>query len=259
MTRSQVIFGRLALLGLGLLFWQFAAGDLVPGVRLIDPFFISSPGRIAVDLKKGFADGILLKDVGITLFEAFAGLVIGLVTGVAVGLAFGMWRPLELIAEPFMSAFNALPRPAIAPLAVLWFGIGLASKVLLAWSLVFFLVFYNTYLGVKTIDQDIVNAMRVMRASRWQLVRIVIFPSVFTWIFAALRLSVSYALIGAIIGEFVGATAGIGYQLIAAEGLLQTDRVYSALILVGVIAALLTTLAKMLENRILKWRPPVSV
>lgn len=259
MTRSQIIFGRLAVLALGLLFWQLAAGDLVPGVRLIDPFFISSPGRIAVDLKKGFADGILLKDVGITLFEAFAGLVIGLVTGIAVGLAFGMWRPLELIAEPFMSAFNALPRPAIAPLAVLWFGIGLASKVLLAWSLVFFLVFYNTYLGVKTIDQDIVNAMRVMRASRWQLVRIVIFPSVFSWIFAALRVSVSYALIGAIIGEFVGATAGIGYQLIAAEGLLQTDRVYSALILVGVIAALLTTLAKMLEDRILKWRPPVSV
>ena len=259
MTRSQIIFGRLVVLALGLLFWQFAAGDLVPGVRLIDPFFISSPGRIAVDLKKGFADGILLKDVGITVFEAFAGLVIGLVTGIAVGLAFGMWRPLELIAEPFMSAFNALPRPAIAPLAVLWFGIGLASKVLLAWSLVFFLVFYNTYLGVKTNDQDIVNAMRVMRASRWQLVRIVIFPSVFSWIFAALRVSVSYALIGAIIGEFVGATAGIGYQLIAAEGLLQTDRVYSALILVGVIAALLTTFAKMLENRILKWRPPVSV
>jgi NitT/TauT family transport system permease protein len=259
MTRSQVIIGRLLVLGLGLLFWQFAAGDLVPGLRLVDPFFISSPSRIAVDLQKGFADGVLLKDVGITLFESFAGLVIGLVTGVAAGLAFGMWRPLELIAEPFMSAFNALPRPAIAPLAVLWLGIGLASKVLLAWSLVFFLVFYNTYLGVKTIDQDIINAMRVMRASRPQLIRIVVFPSVFSWIFAALRLSVSYALIGAIIGEFVGATAGIGYQLIAAEGLLQTDRVYSALILVGIAAVLLTTLAKMLENRILKWRPSVSV
>jgi NitT/TauT family transport system permease protein len=142
---------------------------------------------------------------------------------------------------------------------VLWFGIGLGSKILLAWSLVFFLVFYNTYLGVKTIDQDIVNAMRVMRASQPQLIRIVVFPSVFSWIFAALRLSVSYALIGAIIGEFVGATAGIGYQLIAAEGLLQTDRVYSALFLVGIIAVVLTSLAKMLENRVLKWRPPVSV
>ncbi len=148
---------------------------------------------------------------------------------------------------------------SIAPLTVLWLGIGLPSKILLAWSLVFFLVFYNTYLGVKTVDQDIVNAIRVMRARPAQLIRIVIFPSVFSWIFAAFRLSVSYALIGAIIGEFVGATAGLGYQLITAEGLLQTDRVYSALILVGIIAVLLTSLAKALENRILKWRPPVSV
>ncbi len=259
MTRGQITVGRLSVLCIGLLLWQFAAGDLVPGIRLVDPFFISSPSRIAIDLKQGFSDGILLTDVGVTLFEAFAGLMIGMITGIAAGLAFGMWRPLELIAEPFMSALNALPRPAVAPLMVLWLGIGLASKVLLAWSLVFFLVFYNTYLGVKTVDQDIVNAMRVMRATPTQLIRIVVFPSVFSWIFAALRLSVSYALIGAIIGEFVGATAGIGYQLIAAEGLLHTDRVYSALVLVGVIAALLTALAKMLENRILKWRPPVIV
>jgi NitT/TauT family transport system permease protein len=259
MTRGQVIIGRLLVLCIGLLVWEFAAGDLVRGVRLVDPFFISSPSRIAADLRQGFSDGILLTHVGVTLFEAFAGLLIGMITGIAAGLAFGIWRPLEQIAEPFMSALNALPRPAIAPLMVLWLGIGLASKVLLAWSLVFFLVFYNTYLGVKTIDQDIVNAMRVMRATSTQLIRIVVLPSVFSWIFAALRLSVSYALIGAIIGEFVGATAGIGYQLIAAEGLLQTDRVYSALVLVGIIAALLTTLAKMLENRILKWRPPVSV
>ncbi len=259
MSPSKVIAYRLLVLVGGLLFWQFAAGDLVPGMRLVDPFFISSPGRIALDLKKGLGDGLLLRDVGITVFEAFAGLVIGMVSGIVVGLAFGMWKPLEQVGEPFMSAFNALPRPAIAPLAVLWLGIGISSKILLAWSLVFFLVFYNTYLGVKTIDQDIVNAIRVMRANPAQLIRIVIFPSVFSWIFAAFRLSVSYALIGAIIGEFVGATAGLGYQLITAEGLLQTDRVYSALFLVGMIAVVLTSLAKMLENRVLKWRPPVSV
>jgi NitT/TauT family transport system permease protein len=259
MSRSQVIGGRLLVLFGGLLFWQFAAGDLIPGVRLVDPFFVSSPSRIAFDLKKGFSDNILLKDVGVTLFEAFCGLAIGMVSGVTVGLAFGMWRPLEQIGEPFMAALNALPRPAIAPLAVLWLGIGIPSKILLAWSLVFFLVFYNTYLGVKTIDQDIVNAIRVMRATPAQLIRIVIFPSVFSWIFAAFRLSVSYALIGAIIGEFVGATAGLGYQLITAEGLLQTDRVYSALVLVGIIAVALTSLAKLLENRVLKWRPPVTV
>jgi NitT/TauT family transport system permease protein len=259
MSRSKVIAYRLLVLIGGLLLWQFSAGDLIPGVRLVDPFFISSPSRVAVDLKNGFSDGLLLRDVGVTVFEAFAGLAIGMVTGVAVGMAFGMWKPLEQIGEPFMAALNAMPRPAIAPLAVLWLGIGIASKILLAWSLVFFLVFYNTYLGVKTVDQDVVNAIRVMRARPAQLVRIVIFPSVFSWIFAAFRLSVSYALIGAIIGEFVGATAGLGYQLITAEGLLQTDRVYSALVLVGSIAVLLTSVAKILEDRILKWRPQVAV
>jgi NitT/TauT family transport system permease protein len=259
MSRTRILLYRMLVLLGGLLFWQFSAGDLIPGVRLIDPFFTSSPSRIAVDLYKGFADGLLIRDVGITVFEALAGLVIGMVTGIAAGLAFGMWKPLELVGEPFMAALNALPRPAIAPLAVLWFGIGLPSKILIAWSLVFFLVFYNTYLGVKNIDPDILNAIRVMRATPAQLIRIVILPSVFSWIFAAFRISVSYALIGAIIGEFVGATAGLGYQLITAEGLLQTDRVYSALILVGVIAVLLTSLAKIAENRLLKWRPPVSV
>jgi NitT/TauT family transport system permease protein len=259
MSRSKVIIGRALVLAILLAFWQLAAGDLIAGIRLADPFFISSPSRIFYDLKAGVADGILLKDLGITLLEALSGLVIGMVTGVVVGLAFGMWAPLEKIGEPFMAALNALPRPAIAPLAVLWLGIGLGSKILLAWSLVFFLVFYNTYLGVKTVDQNIINAIRVMRARPIQLIRIVIFPSVFSWIFAAFRLSVSYALIGAIIGEFVGATAGLGYQLITAEGLLHTDRVYSALILVGATAVLLTAGAKMLEDRVLRWRPPVSV
>jgi NitT/TauT family transport system permease protein len=259
MSRSKVIFYRCLVLIIGLLFWEFAAGGLVPGVQLVDPFFVSSPSRIFFDLIAGLKSGELLRDLAVTLFEAFAGLAIGMITGVGVGLLFGMWTPLEQVGEPFMSALNALPRPAIAPLAVLWFGIGFGSKILLAWSLVFFLVFYNTYLGVKTVDQDIVNAIRVMKARPAQMIRIVIFPSVFSWIFAAFRISVSYALIGAIIGEFVGATSGLGYQLISAEGLMQTDRVYTALLLVGATAVLLTAAAKMLENRVLKWRPPVTV
>lgn len=259
MTRSEIIFYRCLVLVIGLLIWQFAAGDLVPGVKLVDPFFTSSPSRVFFDLITGLKNGELLLDLAVTLFEAFAGLAIGVVSGVAVGLLFGMWKPLEQVGEPFMAALNALPRPAIAPLAVLWFGIGFSSKILLAWSLVFFLVFYNTYLGVKTVDQDIVNAIRVMKARPAQLIRIVIFPSVFSWIFAAFRLSVSYALIGAIIGEFVGATSGLGYQLMSAEGLLQTDRVYTVLLMLGATAVLLTAGAKMLESRILKWRPPISV
>ena len=259
MTRRTVLLARLGLAGGALGAWELAAGDLIPGVRFGDPFFISSPSRIATDLVRGFAGGRLAGDVAVTLFEALAGLVLGLLTGVALGLAFGMFRPLGQVLDPFMTALNALPRAALAPLAVLCLGIGIASKILVAWSLVFFLVFYNTYLGVLSIDGDLLDAIRVMGATRMQLGRIVILPSVFTWILAAFRLSVSYALVGAIIGEFVGATAGLGYRLIAAEGLLQTDRLYATLVLVGVVAAALTAGARVIEDRLLSWRPPVRM
>lgn len=259
MTARVVLLARTAIAVGALGLWQLAAGDLIPGVRLVDPFFISSPTRIVADLVRGFGTGRLARDVAVTVFEALSGLGLGLTTGVAVGLAFGIFRPLGQVLEPFMAALNALPRAALAPLAVLVLGIGVGSKIVLAWSLVFFVAFYNTYLGVRTIDGDLLDAIRVMGATRAQLGRIVILPSVLVWIFAAFRLSVSYALVGAIIGEFVGATAGLGYQLVAAEGLLQTDRLYATLVLVGIVAAGLTAGARVIEDRVLKWRPPVRL
>ncbi len=257
--RAGVLLQRVIALAVLLGIWQTAAGGLIPHVRWIDPFYISSPSRILRDLAVAFTRGTLLRDLGITLLESLEGLVVGMLTGVACGLAFAFSPRLEQVAEPFVAMANALPRPALAPIAVFWFGLGLASKVFLAWSLVFFLVFYNTYLGVKTVDPDILRAIRVMRANRWHLMRIVILPSVFSWIFAALRLAVSYALIGAIVGEFIGSTAGLGYQMVQAEGLLQTDRLYSTLILIGAVAGILTWLAKAAESRLLRWRPPVVI
>jgi NitT/TauT family transport system permease protein len=147
----------------------------------------------------------------------------------------------------------------LAPLFVLWFGLGMTSKVLVAWSLVFFVAFYNAYQGIKSIDQDVINSVRVMRASRWQMLKIVVLPAVFTWVFAAFKLSVGYALVGAMIGEFVGATSGLGFQLTQAQGLLNTDRVFSIVILTGVIAALVLFVADKLEKRLLKWRPQAQM
>lgn len=259
MSPRAVLVQRLALFLLLLAVWQTAAGGLLPGVRWVDPFYISSPTRIAADLEAGFAHGTLARDLEITLVESFGGLVVGTLTGVACGLAFAFSPWLDRVGEPFLAVVNALPRPALAPIAIFWFGLGLASKVFLAWSLVFFLVFYNTYLGVKTVDQDVLRAIRVMRATRWQLMRIVILPSVFSWIFAALRLAVSYALIGAIVGEFIGSTGGLGYQMVQAEGTLNTDRLYSTLVLIGIVAGALTWLAKTVEGRVLHWRPPIVI
>lgn len=249
----NVLLVRLGIIAGFFALWQFASG------RLIDPYFVSSPVRIAGDLREGFVDGRLLSDIATTMYEAGAGLVAGMVSGIIVGLIFGFWPLIDRVMEPILGALNAVPRPALAPLFVLWFGLGMTSKVLVAWSLVFFVAFYNAYQGIKSIDQDVINSVRVMRAGRRQLLRIVVLPAVFTWVFAAFKLSVGYALVGAMIGEFVGATSGLGYQLTQAQGLLDTDRVFSIVILTGVVAAVVLFLADKLEKSVLKWRPQAQM
>ncbi|MEM0090594.1 MAG: ABC transporter permease [Nitrososphaerota archaeon] len=248
---------RLALLMMFLLLWEALAGGIYPSFSLLDPFYSSSPSRIGRELYILFFQENVLKDIFVTLGEAFAGLILGIVSGVALGLLFAYSELVSSTLEPFMSALNSIPRPALAPLVIFWFGIGIFSKIFLAWSLAFFVIFYNTYLGIKSIDPDILNIMRVMNASRLQIMRIVILPSVVSWIFAGLRLSVSYSLIGAIIGEFVGATVGIGYQLIYAEGLLMSDRLYALVLVVAIMGATLVELVKRIESRFLRWRPEI--
>jgi NitT/TauT family transport system permease protein len=162
------------------------------------------------------------------------------------------------VLEPFLNAFNAVPRPALAPLMVIWFGLGLTSKVVLSWSIVFFIIFYNVYAGVKSIDPDYIRAVRIMGASRPQTLRFVIVPSVVSWIFAAFRVCVAYSLLGAVVGEFAGASAGLGYRLIAAGGLLQTDLLYAILIILMMVGYVLTALARRVENVLLQWRPPAN-
>lgn len=246
LVRLGVIVGFFAL-------WQLASG------RMIDPYFVSSPSRIATDLREGFSDGRLLTDIGTTMYEAGAGLVVGMITGILVGLVFAFWPLLDRVMEPIIGALNSVPRPALAPLFVLWFGLGMTSKILVAWSLVFFVAFYNAYQGIKSIDQDVINSVRVMKAGRRQMLKIVVLPAVFTWVFAAFKLSVGYALVGAMIGEFVGATSGLGYQLTQAQGLLDTDRVFSIVILTGVVAAVILFVADLLEKWLLKWRPQAQM
>ena len=249
----RVLIIRLSVIVSFFVLWQLASG------RFIDPYFVSSPTNIAADLWEGFSEGRLINDVGTTMTEAGAGLVLGMVTGTLVGLVFGFWPFIDKVMEPILGALNAVPRPALAPLFVLWFGLGMTSKVLVACSLVFFVAFYNAYQGIKSIDQDVINSVRVMQAGRLQLLKIVVLPAVFTWVFAAFKLSVGYALVGAMIGEFVGATSGLGYQLTQAQGLLDTDRVFSIVILTGVVAAVILFLADRLERSLLKWRPQAQM
>jgi NitT/TauT family transport system permease protein len=242
-----------------LLLWELASGDLIASIQWVDPFFMSSPSRVIEDLSVGLTSGSLLDDLRFTLSTASVGLLLGLVTGMAVGILFAYSKIIADLFEPFMSMLNSLPRPALAPIAILWFGMGSTSKIFIAWTMVFFVAFYNTYEGIRSIDSTVLDAVRVMKPSRLQVIRYVILPAVISWVFAALKLSVSMALIGTIIGEFVGSTKGLGYQLMTAQGLLQTDRVFSVFVLIAIVASTLLALAGVLEKRIVKWRPDVSL
>jgi NitT/TauT family transport system permease protein len=254
-----VIITQLILALLIIAAWEALAGGFGTGWHVLDPLLFSSPSQIAADLYQIFSRGLLWIDIGVTLEEAFFGLVLGMVTGFILGLLSAYSSFLARVLDPFMAAVNATPRLALAPIFMLWLGIGISSKVALAWLVVFFIVYYNTYQGARSVDPDLIRAIRVTGASQRQIIRIVILPSVFAWAFAALRPSVGFALIAAVGGEFVGANHGLGYQLLVAQGLLVTARIYSILVILMVVGVIVTAACQQIENRVLRWRPAASL
>src|SRR5947207_2290980 len=187
------------------------------------------------------------------------GLVLGIIGGAALGLGLAYLRGTSEVVEPVLVSLNSLPRIAVAPILLPLFGLGIASKIALSFFTVFFVVFFNTYLGIRSVDPELVKAVQVMGGSRAHLARFVVLPSVLSWIFAALRTSVSFALTGAVVGEFVGASAGAGYRLNISAGLLDTKRVYLILLILMVFAVTLVEIAKRVEARLLRWRPSATL
>jgi NitT/TauT family transport system permease protein len=247
-TWLSVLGWRVAIVVVGLSAWEFASG------RLIKPFWISSPSEIFWQLAAWVASGELWLHVEVTLTETVLGFVFGAVAGIAVGLALGLNRRLAAVLDPFIVAFYSLPKIALAPLFILWFGVGLTSKVVLAMFVVFFLVFYNTYAGVLAVEQELVDVLRLMGGSRWQIVRKVILPSALIWIFTGMKSSVPYALIGAVVGEMMASNKGLGYLIQAAAGQYDTGGVFAALFVLMLIATGLHELLKQSERLMLRWR-----
>jgi NitT/TauT family transport system permease protein len=247
-TWQSVLGWRVVIVVVGLAAWEFASG------RLIKPFWISSPSEIYRQLAAWIVSGELWLHVEVTLTETVLGFVFGAVAGIAVGLAMGLNRRLAAVLDPFIIAFYSLPKIALAPLFILWFGVGLTSKVVLAMFVVFFLVFYNTYAGVLAVEQELVDVLRLMGGSRWQIVRKVILPSALIWIFTGMKSSVPYALIGAVVGEMMASNKGLGYLIQAAAGQYDTGGVFAALFVLMLIATGLHELLKQSERLMLRWR-----
>lgn len=248
MTTFGLRVAQLATLAVVLLGWQWASG------KMVNPLFISDPLSVAQRLYVWVRSGDIFAHAGITLLEALAGLAIGTGVGILLGLALGQSAFLARLFRPYILGFNALPKIALAPLILLWVGLGYDAKVVFVAIVVFFLVFFNTFMGVREVDGDLIDTVRVMRATRAQLMSKVIIPAASTWIFAGFQMAVPYALIAAILGEMIAADAGLGHLLVRAGASSDTAGVLAALTIVGLLALVVSQITDAFQRRIERWK-----
>ncbi len=244
------LFAYRLLFGLLLL----ATWELVSG-RIIDPFWISSPSRVFGFLWKVVLDGSIFGHLAVTLYETVTGFFIGAVTGVGTGFLLARRQTLAQVLDPYIVAFNGIPRIALAPLFIIWFGIGPNSKVVLVVIVVFFLTFFNTYSGVKGVDVELRNILRVMGATERQILLKVTIPATVPWITTGLKISVPYALVGAIVGEFIAASKGLGYLINYQTSLFSTTGALGGILIVALIVVLSSEAINWAEAYLLRWRP----
>ena len=255
--RLWVLLAQLGLAVLGLGTWQLGT---VAG--FIDPFFFGSPLGIVLRLADWFMNGTAYGpfwlQIWITLEEALLGFLCGVVSGVVMGVLLGEVPFLADVVGPYIKIVNALPRIVLGSIFIMWLGLGLPSKVLLAAVLVFFVVFFNAFQGVRGVDRNLVANARILGASRLQVVRHVVFPSAMTWIIASLHVALGFSIIGAIVGEFLGAQNGLGLVIATAQNTFDANGVFGAMLIIGALALGAEGLMSIVEKRLLSWRPPSS-
>jgi len=262
--RARVLAWRLAILAVLLGSWEWLTGvpaiSKLPGLYWLDPFFVSRPSTIVqrfVYLASGRMRLSIWAMALSTVQSTLWGFLVGVSTGFVAGLVLGRNGRLARILEPYIIAFNSLPRIALVPLITMIFGFGLLAKVVLAWTIVFFIVFFNTFQGARTVDPDLIHAARFLGASERQIMRTVVVPWALAWTFASLTPSISFALIGVVVGEFLGGESGggLGYLIIQSLGTLNAADMMVALVALGVIGIVMALGIKQVETRLLRWRP----
>lgn len=241
--QALVLIGFIAL-------WQVAT-DL----HWIRPFFVSQPTSIFHRLVKWFSTGFIYKHIRATLYETVVSFAVGVVLGIIFGFLLARSELLSEVFHPYVAVMNALPRVVLAPIFVLWFGLGSTSKIALGVSLVFFIVFYNTFQGVREADQRVIDKARMLGASEWQVIRHVQLPSAITWILSSLHTSFGFALAGVVVGEYLGATKGIGYLVALYEGNFDSTGVFSGMVVLAGLVLLIEFGIGPLERWLLRWQP----
>jgi NitT/TauT family transport system permease protein len=226
----------------------------------VDPFFFGKPSGIVSTawnwVKHGTNFGSIWLQIWTTMEEAVLGFLIGVACGIVVGVLLGQVRFLSEVLSPYIKAVNALPRIVLGALFVIILGLGMSSKVVLAAFLVFFVVFFNAFQGVREVDRNLLANARVLGASRLAITRHVVVPSALTWIIASLHVAFGLAIIGAIVGEFLGAQKGLGLVIANSQNNFNPNGVFGAMLIIAVLALTAEGLIGLLERRLLSWRPP---
>jgi NitT/TauT family transport system permease protein len=242
--RATVVLGRTAIAVFVLGAWELSSDTLFPS------FYVSSPTAIAGRLVDLIRSGELWPHLGQTLIEVALGMAIGVPLGAVFGILLGMSATLGGWLLPYMMALYSLPRVVLAPLFIIWFGVGLISKVTMVVTMVVFVVFYNVYQGVRQIDDDLVDVARSLRASRAQTLRWIVVPALVPWLITGVRLSIGIALIGAVIAELIAASQGLGYYIKYSSNLLDVTGVFAGLAVITLVALALEQLLKLVERRV---------
>ncbi len=236
----------------------FVAWEVISRAMKLD-FWISSPSGVVKEFGNWAKSGLLLTDLKLTLTEAGLGFVIGGIVGGLLGFVLGWVKRLGDLFEPFILSIYTLPKIALAPLFVLWFGIGVLNKVMFSSMLVFFMVFFTTYQGTRQVDRDLVENARLLGAQRWDIWTKIAIPYSAVWVLTGVRIGLPYALIGAIVGEFVASEAGVGYRIKEATSFFNTAAVFAGLVVLMAISLTLLTLLRLLERRVLGWQDAKGV
>jgi NitT/TauT family transport system permease protein len=258
MSRLGLLALQLLVAIVALALWQLLATVPVFGRILLPPFFFSNPVDVFAQVVKWFASWAIWKHLAITLWESILAFAIGSLGGVLVGFWFARKPLVAAVFDPYVKMANALPRVVLAPIFTLWLGLGIWSKVALGVTLVFFIVFFNVYQGVKEVSTVVRDNARMLGMNERQLMRHVYWPSALSWMFSSLHTSVGFAVVGAVVGEYLGSAAGLGYLIQQAEGVFDVAGVFAGMFVLSAFVILIDIGVTLVERRLLVWRPDAA-
>jgi NitT/TauT family transport system permease protein len=255
MSRAKLLLLQVIVALTAVALWHVLSTDEYFGSALLPPFFFSTPTDVAARVAKLFAGGTIWRHLWVTLTESMLAFAIGASAGVLIGFWFARKPAIAAVFDPYVKMINALPRVVLAPIFTLWFGLGIWSKVALGVTLVFFIVFFNVYQGVREVSPAVLANARMLGMNDRALMRHVYWPSALSWMFSSLHTSVGFAVVGAVVGEYLGSAAGLGYLIQQAEGIFDVAGVFAGMFILAAFVLAIDAAVTMVERRLLVWRP----